>query len=103
MKIPKILTIHGKNIPIKYISKPKKLNNKEMYQGLADLTAMVLTLSTKDINNKKFGKAKLDAVFLHEVVHFIFSECKKPELTYDEDLVDEVSNLMHQVINQIEG
>ena len=42
-------------------------------------------------------------IFLHELMHWIFYKLNKDDLRKDEDLVDMVSDLLHQAIKSAKG
>lgn len=59
-----------------------------------------LAPSTKEF---PIAQEKLELVFWHEVVHWIFSSIGQEELRQDETIVEQVADRIMQVVNTMEG
>lgn len=48
------------------------------------------------------SRERVEATFIHELLHAIFYELGQTNLTADEKLINSLSTLLHQVFTQIE-
>lgn len=63
--------------------------------GEADFTEKKILLCDK-YKGAKIKHSEIEITFYHELVHMILDACKRHNLKYNEDFVDEFSKKLHQ-------
>ena len=99
MKIPKQIQIAGREIPI--IFNNKLCDVKRIYAE-ADYRKHHIIIQDNTEGTPR-NKDCINISLLHEIMHWIFYLMDRDKLRDDEKLVSEISELLYQVIKQIEN
>ena len=104
MEIPESFKLFGSKISVRYDQR-EFINNTES-MGYASYRTNSIVLNPVLLND---NKEIAEQTFLHEVVHFILYHAgsahtkKDDHMHRDEDFVDLVASLLHQVLTTQEG
>lgn len=99
MKIPKYFELMGTRIEV--IEDADIMRDNDA-RGKADYRMECIRLAP-DSPVCRMSRSQLEHTFLHEVIHWIFFKLNKRNLNDDEDLVDMIADLLHQVIESSRG
>jgi hypothetical protein len=102
MKIPKKIRLMGREIDIE-ITNTLPSEGGEDCMGIADFNDSKIRISGVSPTGKKLTKNFKEEILLHECVHYILYFLGQNEREGNEQLVDGISCLLHELIPQIEG
>ena len=97
MKIPKKIKIIGRNIEVVY---DKDMYAEDQRLGLCEFSKGRISLCEK--GGKSVPRKVIEVTLLHEWVHMIFMMLGKKELAEDETLADQLAEMIHQLIPQVQ-
>lgn len=103
MKIPKRFKLHGRTINVKIVD---TLIDERNWHGVANFRMNEIRLQSQS-DNHPFPKDLLEAIFCHELIHWILfidgTFGPDGELLYkDESIVDRLGGLIHQAFTTME-
>lgn len=99
--IPKKFKIYGRTITVEYVD---DLLYDDDYHGLANYRKGKIILQTPS-KQVPISDETLEATFLHELMHHVLyatSDNREDILFKDEELVERISGVLHQVIQTCE-
>jgi hypothetical protein len=99
MKIPTSFKLYGQTIKVEFNNSVCK---REEVVGLAVESTNSIYLSDIDNWENKLPKDVIEQAFFHEAIHHILWKSGYKELAEDEDLVNRIGNLVHQMISTFE-
>jgi len=99
MKIPKEIKLMGRRIPIEY---DLKISDNDDAYGFAAYRKGKIIIVPKDKSNNRTDEM-VNITFLHEIIHWIFFLLHEDDLRNNEGLVSRITEMLYQIIPQIEG
>lgn len=99
MKIPKTFELMGTKIEV--VEDADIMQNDDA-MGMAVYRMDKIKIAP-NVPSRFMSQDQKEHVFLHELMHWIFYKLNKDDLRKDEDLVDMISDLLHQAIKSAEG
>lgn len=94
MKIPLSFTLFGSTITVEM--NDVECDKEESY-GAARFKSNAIYLTNR-AHGRDIDEAEIEATFLHEVIHFIFTRLGYDGLGDDEKLVKQFSRALHQCL-----
>lgn len=93
--IPKSFTMGGQTVKV-YV---KKDINSEGDVGLCKFLHNEIYVQTHD-KGKPMAKEKIEQTFWHEYAHYLLHQCRKDDLSENEELVDLMGEMLYQSIGK---
>lgn len=94
MKIPKEFKLFGRTITVQ---KDPRLLDKDDWQGAACFREDKIKLQTAGENVKR-PAVRMEQIFYHELVHWIYHVMEERDLCNNEKHVEVFSQLLHQAL-----
>lgn len=99
MLIPKEFKVFGKTITVEYSD---SIMQEQNALGLWYSEQLKIILQRPTLVNK-ISTELIEQTFFHEVVHCIFDSLHYDKLNDNEVLVEQVSAMLHQILNSFSG
>jgi hypothetical protein len=93
--IPKKFKLYGQTINVVIDNDQCR---KEEAIGLADDAGNKILLADSDVRGVRMPADTIEQTFYHEAIHHVFWKAGYKDLAKDEDLINRVSSLIHQMI-----
>lgn len=97
LKIPKKFKLFGQTYTVEIHDDYEDGNDS---QGVAQFNKNKIVLQNQ--KSLKRPDSKTEQVYLHEVIHVIFNELHYAKETYNEQMVDQLANCLHQILTTSE-
>ena len=97
MRIPSKFKMIGRSVDVLFSD---ELLAEQGNLGLCQYAKSTITLCEK--GGKRVPREMMEVVFLHEWLHMALETLGRDDLSVDEKLVDQLSELMYQLLPQIE-
>ena len=94
--IPKNFKLYGQTISVVIDTDACR---KEDAIGLADDAGDKIVLADTDVRGNRLPFDTIEQTFYHEAIHHVFWKAGHKDLAKDEDLINRVSSLIHQMIS----
>ena len=89
--IPKTFTMGGQTVKVKLM----KTIPVEGAVGLCKFFENEILIQTHT-NGKPMAKTQVEQIFYHEFMHYLFDQCRREDLSTDENLVDLAGEFLYQ-------
>jgi hypothetical protein len=101
-KIPKHFNLGAHTIEIELLDSAIKIDEDTSYIGLAEYNSNRIKIATAEYSGEKINELRQKDTFLHEVLHYVFSQCGRTDLQQNEQLIQSMATMMNQILTTME-